>query len=523
MQTKPGFLSASADQTLHLAPELWQPAVRAHLLAGEILLATIETDLDEQLQFAHGLICLTNQRLCALSPAGAWSEWPLSADQTLKLTDHAGIATLDLLTPSARLNRWRFTLAQNPAALRLVRQLDSLRQNEKDRQRTEAGEAVPAQGTGDEPALCPNCWVPLPPDQDECPACYSENLTSPSTWTLLRLWRFAKPYKKELLVGFVLTLLGTAATLVPPYLTMPLMDKVLIPFQNGKNIPVDLTLMLLGGLLVSALVAWGLGWARTYILALVSERIGADLRTATYDHLLKLSLEYFGGKRTGDLMARIGTESDRICVFLSLYALDFATDVIMILMTAAILVSIDPWLALVTLAPLPMIMWLIHIVRDKLRFGFEKIDRMWAEVTSVLADTIPGIRVVKAFAQEQRESVRFRTANAHNLAINDRVNKVWSMFTPTVTLLTEIGLLILWAFGIWQVAQHHITVGVLTAFLAYIGRFYTRLDSMSRIVSHTQKAATRRQAHLRYSGSRFQRSRADQPGASGKGHRTDRA
>ena len=93
MQTKPGFLSASADQTLHLAPELWQPAVRAHLLAGEILLATIETDLDEQLQFAHGLICLTNQRLCALSPAGAWSEWPLSADQTLKLTDHAGIAT----------------------------------------------------------------------------------------------------------------------------------------------------------------------------------------------------------------------------------------------------------------------------------------------------------------------------------------------------------------------------------------------------------------------------------------------
>jgi len=268
------------------------------------------------------------------------------------------------------------------------------------------------------------------------------------------------------------------------------MDKVLIPFQNGKNIPVDLTLMLLGGLLVSALVAWGLGWARTYILALVSERIGADLRTATYDHLLKLSLEYFGGKRTGDLMARIGTESDRICVFLSLYALDFATDVIMILMTAAILVSIDPWLALVTLAPLPMIMWLIHIVRDKLRFGFEKIDRMWAEVTSVLADTIPGIRVVKAFAQEQRESVRFRTANAHNLAINDRVNKVWSMFTPTVTLLTEIGLLILWAFGIWQVAQHHITVGVLTAFLAYIGRFYTRLDSMSRIVSHTQKAAT---------------------------------
>ena len=57
--------------------------------------------------------------------------------------------------------------------------------------------------------------------------------------------------------------------------------------------------------------------ASTYILALVSERIGADLRTTTYEHLLRLSLDYFGGKRTGDLMARIGSETDRINVFLS--------------------------------------------------------------------------------------------------------------------------------------------------------------------------------------------------------------
>jgi ATP-binding cassette subfamily B protein len=188
-------------------------------------------------------------------------------------------------------------------------------------------------------------------------------------------------------------------------------------------------------------------------------------------------------------MARIGSETDRICLFLSLHLLDFATDVLMIVMTAAILVTINPWLALVTLASLPFIIWLIHMVRDRLRTGFEKVDRIWGEVTNVLADTIPGIRVVKAFAQERREAARFRQANDHNLAVNDRVNRVWSLFSPTVTLLTEIGLLVVWAFGIWQVSRDEITVGVLTAFLAYISRFYTRLDSMSRIVSHTQKAA----------------------------------
>ncbi|MFZ2220207.1 MAG: ABC transporter ATP-binding protein, partial [Rhodoferax sp.] len=337
---------------------------------------------------------------------------------------------------------------------------------------------------------CPSCKAPLAPDQEECPICTKVLHTPPSTWTLFRLWRFAKPYKGQLLLGFCLTLLGTAASLVPPYLAMPLMDEVLIPFQNGQHIEPSLVALYLSGLFGSAFLAWALSWAKTYVLALVSERIGADLRTTTYDHLLRMSLEYFGGKRTGDLMSRIGSESDRICVFLSLHLLDFATDVLMLLMTAAILFSINPWLALATLVPLPFIVWMIHSVRFKLQTGFEKIDRVWSEVTSVLADTIPGVRVVKAFAQEQRESARFKEANKHNLAVNDKLNKIWSLFSPSVSFVTELGLLVVWGFGIYLVSQGDITVGVLTAFVAYISRFYGRLDSMSRIVSVTEKSAS---------------------------------
>gem|GEM_PF-4530743 len=115
-------------QNDHRIPELWLPALRAHLPDSETVLATIEVDLDSQLQFAHGLVCLTDKSLYALSHTGEWSQWALSPDQTLKLSDHAGIATLDLLSPNGRLACWRFTLAQNPSALRLVRQLDSLRE-----------------------------------------------------------------------------------------------------------------------------------------------------------------------------------------------------------------------------------------------------------------------------------------------------------------------------------------------------------------------------------------------------------
>ena len=448
---------------LMLVPAFWHPALQTLGLESENALACLQVDLDGQLRFAHEILIVTDRRLLALQkgPGGAiqHQSWDFEPGLSLRHSDHAGVGVLELVNSRQRLAVWRFTLRQNPQALLLLDLLN---------QRCSGGSIahIPVQETV--------------ADEDIAPV---------RTWGLLRLWRFARPYQSQLLLGLGLTLASTAFTLVPPYMTMPLMDQVLIPFQNGQPIDPWRVALYLSGLLVAALLAWGLGWYKTYILALVSERIGADLRTTTYEHLMRLSLEYFGGRRTGDLMARIGAETDRLCLFLSLHLVDFITDVVMITLTALILFSIDPGLALATLLPLPFIAWLIHQVRDRLRLGFEKIDRVWAELTNVLSDTIPGIRVVKAFAQEKREANRFREANRHNLAVNDKVNFLWGLFTPTITLMTEFGLLVVWAFGIWQVSKGQVTVGVLTAFLAYIGRFYTRLDSMSRIVSHTQKAA----------------------------------
>ena len=441
-------------------PAHWQDSLAAQSLPALQPLsprAWIELDLDAGLRFNKSLLLINGDFLVWVDGTQCQS-WLIQTELDLSHSDHAGVGCLHLQQGDTLLATWHYTLAVNPQALRLLAAF----QNEQHASQTAFSLLSDEDAVDDKP---------------------------PSTWTLLKLWRFARPYKKELLLGFILTLASTGATLVPPYLTMPLMDNILIPYERGQPIDFDLVRLYLGALLAAALLAWGLGWWRTYLLALVSERIGADLRNTTFEHLLKLSLEYFGGKRTGDLIARIGTETDRICVFLSLYLLDFITDLVMIIMTAAILASIDPLLALVTLAPLPFIAWMIHVVRDKLRYGFEKIDRIWGEVTNVLTDTIPGIRVVKAFAQEKRELKRFVDANRHNLQINDRVNRVWGLFTPTVTLLTEVGLLVVWAFGIWQVANRNVSVGVLIAFLAYIGRFYIRLDSMSRIVSHTQQAA----------------------------------
>ncbi|MBC7684270.1 MAG: ABC transporter, partial [Bdellovibrionales bacterium] len=390
-------------------PGAWQSEVEKELAPGENVLSAVEVDLDARLRFKKGILVVTSHRLIAREPGdSAWKQWSYRPGLALAHHDHAGVGHLELKDEHGRLANWRFTLGQN---LHAIRVLDSFREQLDSHL---SGRPVHVA----EQNVCPSCKAPLEPDQDECPICTKVLYTPPSTWTLFRLWQFAKPYRGQLALGFFLMLASTAAHMIPPYLTMPLMDNVLIPFQNGKAVDQQLVWMYMLGLLGAAVLAYLLGWWKTYVLALVSERMGADLRSATYEHLMKLSLEFFGGKRTGDLMSRIGSGSDRICVFLSLHLLDFASGVLMFFMTGGILCSINPTLAAITLVPLPFIAYMIHIVRDRLRTGFEKIDRVWGEVTNVLADTIPGIRVVKAFAQEKRGASRFREANRHNLAVN---------------------------------------------------------------------------------------------------------
>ncbi|NBW96689.1 MAG: ATP-binding cassette domain-containing protein [Planctomycetia bacterium] len=316
--------------------------------------------------------------------------------------------------------------------------------------------------------------------------------TQPGTqsWrALLRLVLFARPHAGMAVLGAVLSLAGTAAALVPPYLTMPLVDRVLIPRQAGTDVPFTLVWWYLGGLALAAVAAWILSWARSWVLAWVSERIAADLRVRTYAHMQSLSLDFFSAKRTGDLITRVGSDTDRLNLFLSVNLIEFSSNVMLVLLTAVVLVWINPTLALITLTPFPFVVWLAYAVRFRLRRGFARATVAWADMTSVLTDTIPGTRVVKAFAQEDRETARFRAANDRVLDANDRVNVVWSFFGPLVSLCSEAGVLVVWAAGAWLVFGNAVTVGTLTAFLTYIARFYGRVESMIHMVPATQRAA----------------------------------
>jgi ATP-binding cassette, subfamily B, bacterial len=394
----------------------------------------------------------------------------------LVLHEHTGAGKLELFGTDARLAVWRYTAAKNNPAHWFVHQFNALR--------TDNGKGMSQAG-----GICPSCGTVITSEDGICPTC-TVAPSPPAMSSLMRVAAFAKNRTGILVLGFLLTVAATAAGLVWPYLTIPLFDQVLVPFTLRGQVNWTLFWWIIGAGIAAFVTEWLLDWAKTYVLAWTFERISADMRTRTYAHLQSLSLEFFGGKRTGDLISRVSTDTDRICNFLSLNAMTFGTDVLTILMTAGILISINPLLALVTLAPFPLVLWIAYIVRNRLRHGFHQASVAWANMTSVLADTIPGIRVVKAFAQERRETERFREANDRVLEAADRVNKWWSFFGPTVKYLNGMGLLVVWVAGSIMIFNGYILdLGVLTAFVLYISRFYVCIESMIRMVAATQKAA----------------------------------
>ncbi len=468
-----GTPASPVEGWLSISSELRRP-IESHLTDGERVVAFMTSDIDHQRLYRTTLLVLTTRRFLSTSVEGSLQDWSLGEIEKLKTKDRAGLGTLELLSADRRLAVWHYTIAQGPFALVLGDRFDDLKSGQ------------PLGRTADD---------------DDAPEA-EDHEPPPNTMALFRLWQFAKPHFGWMLVAFVLSLTATVAEVETAKMTKPLIN-LLNDFENDSITDLSPATFYLTVMLVAAVIAWLLGWAQGAILAWVSERVTADLRDRTYAHLQKLSLEYFGGKRTGDLMSRISSDSDRLCQFLSDSIVDFMANSILLLVVAWALFAENTTLALVTLLPFPFIVWLMYYSRDRLQLGFQAGSRAWAHMTSVLADTIPGIRVVKAFAQEDREIERFRRANETVVVANNRVNSLWTFFWPLILFLNNLGVFVVWACGVWLISRHEkgFDVGSLTVFVWLSGKFYGKLEMMSRMVNASQRAAA--------SAQRFARSPSD--------------
>ena len=217
------------------------------LAEGESVRAVFRPDLDEKLRYATSAVALTSQRVCWQPAGGAWLSVVLSSALRLDHREYAGLGELRLADGTRTLARFFHTLAAGEGAMQFLDAFETQQGAARSRPR------------------------PVAPADDQD----SSDLPVSGKFPLLRLLRFARPHLPAVLVGFALTLASTAAGLIPPYLTMPLVDRVLVPGQAGQlslEVALPRVALYLGGLGAAAVVGWLLAWAQGALLAFVTER-----------------------------------------------------------------------------------------------------------------------------------------------------------------------------------------------------------------------------------------------------------
>ena len=289
-----------------------------------------------------------------------------------------------------------------------------------------------------------------------------------------------RPYRGRVILAFIALLLATAASLAPPPLAKLAIDEGITPKDLGT-----LNLVVVG-FVVSALVYWGASYAQTYLVGWVGQRALQDLRIQLFAHLQTLSVGFYSRRRAGAIISRLTNDVQALDQLVSDGVVTLFGSTLTLLGTAAILIWLDAQLALLTFLIFPVLgiaSFVFRIVSaDAYRITREKI----AAITAYLQETLSGIRVVRAFAQEPRHKQHFAGLNEENRAANMTTVHLNAAYFPGVELLSALATAGILLFGGIQAIQGEVTIGVLVAFVAALNNFFDPIQQLSQLYTTYQ-------------------------------------
>ena len=279
---------------------------------------------------------------------------------------------------------------------------------------------------------------------------------------LLRLLALLQPYKGRVLVAAACLLVTTGLSLAVPWFIQQAVD---LGLTGGQR-----EFLAMAGLSVAGLgVAKGLfSFGHSYLSQWLAQRLAYDLRNALYDHLQRLSFTYHDHAQTGRLMTRCITDINAVLRFAGVGLLDVLY--LSALTTGSLVVMLTAhWqLALIALIPVPIIAGVALNLGRILRPRFKRMREQFGLVTTVLQENLTGVQVVKAFAREPHEIVKFETVATEWLGRRMRIVRIFSFNMPlTWALMFLSTALILW-FGGQRVIAGELTIGTLVAFNSYV-------------------------------------------------------
>ena len=200
----------------------------------------------------------------------------------------------------------------------------------------------------------------------------------------------------------------------------------------------------------------------------ISRDIEYDLRNDFFRHLERFPLSFYQANRTGDLMSRATNDLNAVRMMIGPSVMYSASTILTFVIAISMMLTIDPWLTLVALVPLPFVSISVKVFGSAIHRRFETIQAQLSDISAVVQEALSGVRVVRAYGQEASELERFRRANEEYVRRNRGLIRLQGLFYPSMTLFLGIGaLLVLWQ-GSREVIQGRITIGGLVAFNAYL-------------------------------------------------------
>ena len=496
-------------------PKHLEPHIRSQLQPGELLIILLSADIRPDGQYGDSWFALTDERLLVFHPNSADKPEIVSInlDEIHKIQTRnyvgSGALVVELADETVELLRFSqsafYKFSSVPQAIEAAGLVE-----EEDQAEGEALHTDPVQIV----EHCDTCGRAFRPGTKICPNCLHK------TETFWRLFSYIKPYQNVALLGFTLTILLTAIGLLPPLLNRVLIDDVIIAalvdntgndsqvqgqepvamtrlllwtngiFHAEEAGPEQLLLWVVLGLLAVFVSSGIINGIRMYALGWLGQRIVYDLQMQIFQHLQMLSLTFYNSLSTGRIMTRVTSDTERMRGFITSGFQDIVINGLTIVGICAMLFTMNWKLALLALIPIPFMIAGTIIYRRRIHWIFHRIWRRISTLNAMLADIIPGVKVVKAFAQESRELERF---NERNIDLRDSRMTAFKMrayYIPAIAFITSVGSIILWWFGGKQVLDGTLTPGDLQAFIAYMMMFYAPVQSLCNLTEELESAAT---------------------------------
>ena len=297
-----------------------------------------------------------------------------------------------------------------------------------------------------------------------------------------RLVVFVKPYRWRMVFAVFCMIVAAAAYLVVPWLIKNVVDEVL---QAKAMWMLNL---IVGAILIVFLLRGFATYGQTYNMSYIGQRAIIDIREALFKHLQRMSLSYFDRRKTGVIMSNLTNDVGALQSAIVENLVSMVTESVTLIGSFVSMLLIDWKLTLVTLITVPMVLGIINIFGKRLRLAGHDVQGRTADITSLLQETLSGIRVVKSFAHEDHEIKRFTTENENNFRAVMRATKLTSLLSPLVEFSAAIAITVILWYGGYSVVTGSITAGSLIAFLIYAINLSNPVKRLSQVYGNIQKA-----------------------------------